>query len=292
MSRASRATRASSSTSSPAPTSNRSRASRPPSRSSRRASARVPAAPVGTITEIADSLRLLFARAGTAHCWQCGAAISQQGLEEMVDRVLALPEGTKIQVLAPVVRGRKGQYKKELEQFRRDGFARARIDGTMRDLAEDIVLARGARHDIEIVVDRIAVKPGVRPAPRGVPRDGTPPGGRSRLDRRRRRERRRAGTSRREGRGVRLQRRKPLRRPLRTALRTPLRTRGGCRAPGRVRPARSRFPSSRRGSSRSTIPSAPARPAAGSASSPGSTRAGSSPIRRAPSPRGRSPPST
>jgi excinuclease ABC subunit A len=122
-----------------------------------------PRSTVGTITEIADSLRLLFARAGTAHCWQCGAAISQQGLEEMVDRILALPEGTKIQVLAPVVRGRKGQYKKELEQFRRDGFARARIDGTMRDLAEDIVLARGARHDIEIVVDRIAVKPGVRP---------------------------------------------------------------------------------------------------------------------------------
>ncbi|MEZ4282925.1 MAG: excinuclease ABC subunit UvrA [Myxococcota bacterium] len=121
-----------------------------------------PRSTVGTITEIADSLRLLFARAGTAHCWQCGAAISQQGLEEMVDRVLALPEGTRIQVLAPVVRGRKGQYKKELEQFRRDGFARARIDGVLRDLAEDIVLARGARHDIEIVVDRIAVKPGVR----------------------------------------------------------------------------------------------------------------------------------
>lgn len=121
-----------------------------------------PRSTVGTITEIADSLRLLFARAGTAHCWQCGAAISQQGLEEMVDRVLALPEGTRIQLLAPVVRGRKGQYKKELEQFRRDGFARARIDGVLRDLAEDIVLARGARHDIEIVVDRIAVKPGVR----------------------------------------------------------------------------------------------------------------------------------
>ena len=104
-----------------------------------------PRSTVGTITEIADYLRLLFARAGTAHCWLCGAAISQQGLEEMVDRVLALPEGTKIQVLAPVVRGRKGQYKKELEQFRRDGFARARIDGVIRDLAEDITLARGAR---------------------------------------------------------------------------------------------------------------------------------------------------
>jgi len=121
-----------------------------------------PRSTVGTITEIADHLRLLFARAGTAHCWQCGAAISQQGLGEMVDRVLALPEGTKIQVLAPVVRGRKGQYKKELLQFRRDGFARARIDGVVCDLAEDITLARGARHDIELVVDRIAVKPGVR----------------------------------------------------------------------------------------------------------------------------------
>ena len=121
-----------------------------------------PRSTVGTITEIADYLRLLFARAGTAHCWKCGAAISQQGLEEMVDRVLALPAGTKIQVLAPVVRGRKGLYKKELLQFRRDGFARARIDGVLRDLAEDITLARGARHDIEIVVDRIAVKEGVR----------------------------------------------------------------------------------------------------------------------------------
>ncbi|MFO0691175.1 MAG: excinuclease ABC subunit UvrA, partial [Myxococcota bacterium] len=121
-----------------------------------------PRSTVGTITEIADYLRLLFARAGTAHCWQCGAAISQQGLEEMVDRVLGLPVGTRVQILAPVVRGRKGQYKKELDQFRRDGFARARIDGVMRDLAEDIVLARGARHDIELVVDRIVVKPEVR----------------------------------------------------------------------------------------------------------------------------------
>ncbi|MEZ4332214.1 MAG: excinuclease ABC subunit UvrA [Myxococcota bacterium] len=120
-----------------------------------------PRSTVGTITEIADYLRLLFARAGTAHCWRCGAAISQQGLEAMVERVLALPEGTRIQVLAPIVRGRKGQYKKELDQLRRDGFARVRIDGALRDLAEEIVLARGARHDIEVVVDRLVVKPGV-----------------------------------------------------------------------------------------------------------------------------------
>ena len=123
---------------------------------------RSPRSTVGTITEIADHLRLLFARAGTAHCWDCGAPISSQSLDEMVDRVLALPEGSKIQVLAPVVRGRKGQYKKELEGFRRDGFVRARIDGEIRDLAEDITLARGRRHDIEIVVDRLVVKPSVR----------------------------------------------------------------------------------------------------------------------------------
>jgi excinuclease ABC subunit A len=123
---------------------------------------RSPRSTVGTITEIADHLRLLFARAGTAFCWQCQAPISSQGLDEMVDRVLGLPEGTRIQVLAPVVRGRKGQYKKELDRFRRDGFVRARIDGEIHDLAEEIELARGSRHDIEIVVDRLVVKPAVR----------------------------------------------------------------------------------------------------------------------------------
>ena len=123
---------------------------------------RSPRSTVGTITEIADYLRLLFARAGIAHCWQCDSPISSQGLDEMVDRVLALPEGTRIQVLAPVVRGRKGQYKKELDQWRRDGFVRARIDGDLVDLSEEIEIARGARHDIEIVVDRIVVKPSAR----------------------------------------------------------------------------------------------------------------------------------
>jgi excinuclease ABC subunit A len=123
---------------------------------------RSPRSTVGTITEIADYLRLLYARAGTAHCWKCDTPISSQGLEEMVDRVLALPEGTKIQVLAPVVRGRKGQYKKELEGFRRDGFVRARIDGVLHDLGDEIELARHARHDIELVIDRIVIKPSVR----------------------------------------------------------------------------------------------------------------------------------
>ena len=124
---------------------------------------RSPRSTVGTITEIADHLRLLYARAGTAYCWECDTPITSQGLDEMVERVMGLEEGTKIQVLAPVVRGRKGQYKKELDQFRRDGFARARIDGETHDLSEEIELARGARHDIEIVVDRLVLKKSIRP---------------------------------------------------------------------------------------------------------------------------------
>ncbi len=123
---------------------------------------RSPRSTVGTITEINDHLRLLYARAGTAHCWQCEAVLSSQGLEEMVDRVMALDEGTRVQVLAPVVRGRKGQYKKELDRFRRDGFVRARIDGEICELDEDRELARNTRHDIELVIDRVVVKPGVR----------------------------------------------------------------------------------------------------------------------------------
>jgi excinuclease ABC subunit A len=123
---------------------------------------RSPRSTVGTITEISDYLRLLYARAGTAYCWQCDIPISSQALDEMVERIFALPEGSKIQILAPVVRGRKGQYKQELDRFRRDGFARARIDGKIVDLSEEIEIARGARHDIEIVVDRIAVKESVR----------------------------------------------------------------------------------------------------------------------------------
>ena len=123
---------------------------------------RSPRSTVGTITEIADHLRLLFARAGTAHCWDCGDPISSQGADEMVARVMTLDEGTRIQVLAPVVRGRKGQYKKELDQFRREGFTRARIDGEIVDLADDeLSLAKGKRHDIELIIDRLVVKPGV-----------------------------------------------------------------------------------------------------------------------------------
>ncbi|MDJ0869279.1 MAG: excinuclease ABC subunit UvrA [Myxococcota bacterium] len=121
---------------------------------------RNPRSTVGTATEILDHLRLLYARAGEPHCWSCGRPIQSQSVRQMADRILALPEGTRVQVLAPVVRGRKGTYKKELEGFRRQGFVRVRIDGELHDLADEIRLARQATHDIDLVVDRIAVKAG------------------------------------------------------------------------------------------------------------------------------------
>ncbi len=113
---------------------------------------------VGTMTEILDHLRLLYARVGEPHCWQCGKPIASQTVAQMTDRVLALAEGTRVLVLAPVVRGRKGRYEKELEAFRSQGFARVRIDGVVHELADEIRLARHATHDIDLVVDRIAVR--------------------------------------------------------------------------------------------------------------------------------------
>ncbi len=123
---------------------------------------RNPRSTVGTTTEIYDHLRLLFARAGQPHCWSCGRPIARQTVQEITDRVLALGEGARVQVLAPVVRGRKGEYKKELETFRRQGFVRVRIDGELHDLGDEIRLARHAKHDIDLVVDRIAVKASAR----------------------------------------------------------------------------------------------------------------------------------
>jgi excinuclease ABC subunit A len=119
---------------------------------------RSPRSTVGTITEIHDHLRLLWARIGQPHCWNCGKPIAAQTIQQMTDRVLSIGDGARVQVLAPVVRGRKGEHKKELEGFRRQGFVRARIDGELRDLSEEIRLARAAPHDIEVVVDRVAVK--------------------------------------------------------------------------------------------------------------------------------------
>ena len=121
-----------------------------------------PRSTVGTVTEVYDYLRLLWARVGTPHCWTCGRPIARQTPAQMTDRVLALGEGARVQVLAPVVRGRKGTYKKELDTFRRQGFVRARIDGELRDLSDEISLARQKTHEIDLVVDRVQVKESIR----------------------------------------------------------------------------------------------------------------------------------
>ena len=121
-----------------------------------------PRSTVGTVTEIYDYLRLLYARIGIPHCPICGREIRQQTVDQIVDQVLALPEKTRIQVLAPVVRGRKGTHQKEFESARRSGFVRARVDGLIYDLNETITLEKNKKHTVEIVVDRLAVKPEIR----------------------------------------------------------------------------------------------------------------------------------
>ena len=121
-----------------------------------------PRSTVGTITEIYDHLRLLYARIGRPHCPRCDRAIESQTVQQMTDRLMDLAEGTRLQILAPIVRDRKGAYRKELEGLRRQGFVRARIDGTPCDLADDIALAKNERHTIEVVVDRLAIKASVR----------------------------------------------------------------------------------------------------------------------------------
>ncbi len=123
---------------------------------------RSPRSTVGTITELTDHLRLLYARVGQPHCWSCGEPISHQTIQQMTDRVLGLGEGSRAELLAPVIRGRKGAYKKELARFAEQGFVRARIDGEMRDLSEPISLARQQAHDIDLVIDRVAVKEAAR----------------------------------------------------------------------------------------------------------------------------------
>ena len=121
-----------------------------------------PRSTVGTVTEIFDYLRLLYARIGIPHCPVCGREIRQQTVDEIVDRILELPEGTRIQLMAPIVRGRKGQYVKELESARKSGYARARVDGILYDLMEKIDLDKNKKHTIEIIVDRLVVKEDIR----------------------------------------------------------------------------------------------------------------------------------
>ena len=121
-----------------------------------------PRSTVGTVTEIYDYLRLLYARIGIPHCTVCGREISRQTVDDIVDSVLELPEGTRIQVMAPIARGKKGQFVKELESAKKDGYVRVRVDGIIYDLSEKIELDKNKKHNIEIVVDRLVVKESIR----------------------------------------------------------------------------------------------------------------------------------
>lgn len=122
---------------------------------------RNPRSTVGTVTEIYDYLRLLYARIGIPHCPKCGKEIKKQTVDQMVDHIMSLPERTKLQLLAPVVRGRKGTHVKLLEQAKRSGFVRVQIDGSLYELSEEIKLDKNIKHNIEIIVDRLVVKPGI-----------------------------------------------------------------------------------------------------------------------------------
>ena len=122
---------------------------------------RNPRSTVGTVTEIYDHFRLLYARIGVPHCPQCGREISKQTVDQMVDHIMQLPEGTKLQLLAPVVRGKKGEHVKVLDRARRSGYVRVRVDGNLYDLSEDIKLDKNIKHNIEVIVDRIAIREGL-----------------------------------------------------------------------------------------------------------------------------------
>ncbi|HHW28181.1 MAG TPA: excinuclease ABC subunit UvrA [Syntrophomonadaceae bacterium] len=126
-----------------------------------KAGSRNPRSTVGTVTEIYDYLRLLFARIGKPHCPKCGRPVQQQTVSQMVDHILAYPEGTKIQILAPVIRGKKGEHQRILQELQKKGFVRVRVNGEIRELDEDITLERYKKHDIDVVVDRVVVRPGL-----------------------------------------------------------------------------------------------------------------------------------
>lgn len=124
---------------------------------------RNPRSTVGTVTEIYDYLRLLFARVGHPHCPRCGKPVNQQSLDQMLDQLLALPERTKLLIMAQAVRGKKGEHKKLLEHIRKEGYTRLRIDGEIRDVGEEIQLEKNKKHTIEVVIDRLIIRPEIRP---------------------------------------------------------------------------------------------------------------------------------
>ena len=121
-----------------------------------------PRSTVGTVTEVYDYLRLLWARVGTPHCPKCGKEIRQQTIDQIIDQVLALPEGTRIQVMAPVIRGKKGEHAKVFEDAKRSGYVRARVEGSLYELDEEIKLEKNKKHSIEIIVDRLIIRPDIR----------------------------------------------------------------------------------------------------------------------------------
>ena len=122
---------------------------------------RNPRSTVGTVTEIYDYFRLLYARIGIPHCPKCGKEIKKQTIDQMVDEIMGLPQGSKIQLLAPVVRGRKGEHVKLFEQAKRSGYVRVRVDGNLYELSEEIKLEKNKKHNIEIIVDRLVIKEGI-----------------------------------------------------------------------------------------------------------------------------------
>ncbi|UCD71243.1 MAG: excinuclease ABC subunit UvrA, partial [Syntrophobacterales bacterium] len=121
-----------------------------------------PRSTVGTVTEIYDYLRLLFARIGQPFCYQCGKEIASQTIQQIADQIMALSHGERLTLLAPIVRGKKGEYRRELENLRKEGFIRVKIDGQIRDLSEEIHLDRNKKHDIDVIIDRIIVKNGIQ----------------------------------------------------------------------------------------------------------------------------------
>ena len=121
-----------------------------------------PRSTVGTVTEIYDYFRLLYAGIGVCHCYNCGREIKSQTIDSIVENVLSLPANTRFSIMAPMVRGKKGEFQKELKKLQKEGFVRVRIDGEIRDLAEEIILNKNKRHDIDLIVDRLVLKEGVR----------------------------------------------------------------------------------------------------------------------------------
>ena len=123
---------------------------------------RNPRSTVGTVTEIYDYLRLLFARAGDVHCYNCGEEIRQQTVDEIVDKIMAMPVGSKVMIISPVIRGKKGEYVKLFEDFKKSGYSRMRVDGVIYSLDEEIKLDKNSKHDISVVVDRLVIEPDIQ----------------------------------------------------------------------------------------------------------------------------------